>query len=42
MSHSLEPDLVPNCLQKLSVDDTSRQRVNGSRDTSTPSMHDSE
>ena len=22
------PDLAPNCLQKLSADDTSRQRVN--------------
>ena len=36
------PDLVPNCLQKLSADGTSRQRVNGFRDTSTPSMQDSE
>ena len=33
MSKSLDPDqagpdLVPNCLQKLSAEDTSRQRVN--------------
>ena len=26
--HSVWSDLVPNCLQKLSADDTSRQRVN--------------
>ena len=26
--HFLEPDLGPNCLQRLSADDTSRQRVN--------------
>ena len=26
--HSVGPDLGPNCLQKLSADDTSRQRVN--------------
>ena len=26
--HFIRPDLVPNCLQKLSADDTSRQRVN--------------
>ena len=26
--HFVRPDLVPNCLQKLSADDTSRQRVN--------------
>ena len=25
--HFVGPDLVPNCLQKLSADDTSRQRV---------------
>ena len=28
MSNSLDPDLGPNCLPKLSVDDTGRQRVN--------------
>ena len=26
--HFVKPDLGPNCLQKLSADDTSRQRVN--------------
>ena len=26
--HSVGPDLIPNCLQKLSADDTRRQRVN--------------
>ena len=26
--HFVGPDLGPNCLQRLSVDDTSRQRVN--------------
>ena len=25
----VRPDLGPNCLQRLSADDTSRQRVNG-------------
>ena len=25
--HTVEPDLVPNCLQKLSADNTSRQRI---------------
>ena len=25
--HQAKPDLVPNCLQRLSADDTSRQRV---------------
>ena len=25
--HYVRPDLGPNCLQRLSVDDTSRQRV---------------
>ena len=27
--HFVESDLNPNCLQRLSADDTSRQRVNG-------------
>ena len=26
--HNVGPDLGPNCLQKLSADDISRQRVN--------------
>ena len=29
--HFVGPDLGPNCLQKLSADDTSRQRVDMSR-----------
>ena len=30
---SVGPDLGPNCLQKLSADDTSRQRVKGTNST---------
>ena len=28
LDHFVRPDLGPNCLHKLSADDTSRQRVN--------------
>ena len=27
LDHSVDPDLGPNCLQKLSADGTNRQRV---------------
>ena len=29
MQHNVAPALGPNCFQRLSLDDTSRQRVNG-------------
>ena len=47
MSNSLDPDqarrfvgpdLGPNCLPRLSADDTSRQRVNGERICTTRSI----
>ena len=39
MSNDLDPDLGPNCLQTLSAEDTSRQRVKSYRNQKSESIH---